>query len=245
VSYYVNANAIGHSMKEMSGKYFNLLTPAGYAFGIWGLVYLALIAFSIYQLSDVYNKSINTDFVNQIGGWFITANLANAAWVVAFINDQIGLSMLIMIVIFIALLKIIINLNMEKWDAEFPVIALIWWPFSLYFGWINVAIIANASAYFTYLGWNGSPLSASTWAFIILTVAALIFISMIWTRNMREYATVGIWGIVAIGVNNLHKNDAVAYYCFALAVLIFLNTAAHGYKNRALGPIRKWRPINK
>jgi hypothetical protein len=152
VSYYVNANAIGHSMKEMSGKYFNLLTPAGYAFGIWGLVYLALIAFSIYQLSDVYNKSINTDFVNQIGGWFITANLANAAWVVAFINDQIGLSMLIMIVIFIALLKIIINLNMEKWDAEFPVIALIWWPFSLYFGWINVAIIANASAYFTYLG---------------------------------------------------------------------------------------------
>jgi hypothetical protein len=62
---------------------------------------------------------------------------------------------------------------------------------------------------------------------------------------MREYATVGIWGIVAIGVNNLHKNDAVAYYCFALAVLIFLNTAAHGYKNRALGPIRKWRPINK
>jgi hypothetical protein len=245
VAYYVNAKMDGSSMKDISDKYDNLLTPAGYAFGIWGLIYLSLIAFSIFQLLDVFKKDINTEFVDKIGGWFIVANLASAAWVISFTNDQIGISMVIMCIIFLSLLKIVINLNMEKWDAPFSIIALIWWPFSLYFGWITVALVANASAYLTYLGWSGSPLTPALWAYIILLIATVIFILMIWKRNMREYATVGIWGIVAIGINNLEKNESIAYYAFVMSVIIFINTALHGYQNRAMGPIRKWRPVNK
>jgi hypothetical protein len=245
VSYYVNARIDGNSMKDISDKYDNLLTPAGYAFSIWGLIYLALIAYSVFQMLDLFNKNRNTDFIDKVGGWFLLANLASAAWVLSFTNDLVGLSMIIMCVIFLSLLRIIINLNMEKWDAPFSVIALIWWPFSLYFGWITVALIANASAYLTSLGWSGNPLTPSLWAYIILLVATIIFILMIWKRNMREYATVGIWGIVAIGVNNLDKNKSIAYYAFFLSVLILINTAVHGYQNRALGPIRKWRPVNK
>lgn len=243
VNYYINSGSTGVSMKAISDQFLNLFTPAGYAFSIWGVIYLMLLAFSVYQLSDLFNKKVNTDFVLDVSGWFILANLANAAWVVVFTNGQVGLSVLIMLVLFASLLKIVLNLNMERTDPFFVYILLVWWPVSAYFGWINVAMIANISTWLTALGWNGSPLTPTIWAILMLLVAGSIFITMVWKRNMREYASAGVWGVVAVGVKNLNSNDAVAYTAFTVAVLVLINVMAHGYKNRSMGPIRKWRPV--
>ena len=241
--YYVNSGANGTAdMKTMSDKYANLLTPAGYAFSIWGLVYLGLFIFAIYQASGFFSKKGNSDVAAKTGIWFILANLCNAAWVFAFSYDQIGLTVLIMTILFISLLRIVQIHNMERWDAQFWTIALLWWPVSLYFGWINVAIIANIACYLTALGWTGAPFNPEVLAIMILIVATTIFITIIWKRNMREYATVGVWGIVAIGINNLESHPTVAWAGFMLAAIIFVNTGVHGYKNRALGPIRRFRP---
>ena len=243
VNYYINSGSTGTSMKVVSDQYINLLTPAGYAFSIWGIIYLMLLAFSVYQLSDWFSKKADTSFVLDISGWFILANLANAAWVVAFINNYIGLSVFIMVVLFISLLKIVLNLNMERSDPSFVYILFVWWPISAYFGWVNVAMLANMSTWLRALGWDGAPLTATAWAIIMLVVAGIIFIAVVWTRNMREYASAAVWGIVAIGVKNQHSNDVVAYTAYIVAVLVLINIMAHGYKNRALGPIRKWRPV--
>ena len=40
----------GKDIGEISAKYPNLFTPAGYAFSIWGLIYLLLLIYVIYQL---------------------------------------------------------------------------------------------------------------------------------------------------------------------------------------------------
>ncbi len=240
INYFFNAPQDGRaSVKEISAKYDTLLTPAGYAFGIWGLIYLGLIIFAVYQLWDLVKKNINTDFVLKIGWWFIIANLANAAWIFAFTSNQIGLSLILICIIFFALLKIVLNINMERWDAPVPIIAFIWWPFSFYFGWINVALMVNAAAYLTALGWNGGPLSPELWTIIILFIAAIIFITMTWKRNMREYANVGVWGIVAIAVKNWNTHPTVAWIALALAIIIFINASVHGYQNRATAPFAK------
>jgi len=243
INYLFNARQGRPSISDISAKYDNLLTPAGYAFGIWGLVYLGLVIFALYQLWDVFNKRTDTSFVSAIGWWFIIANMANAAWVIAFTNDQIGLSVLIMLVLFFALLKIVLNLNMERWDAPVSIIGFIWWPVSLYFGWINVALMINLSAWFTSLGWDGAPLTAELWAIIVLLLASVIFITMIWTRNMREYANVAVWGIVAIAVKHWYEAPAMAWVALAVSVVIFVNAGIHGYKNRATAPFsRKVKP---
>jgi hypothetical protein len=239
VNYFFNGQQGKPSIGEISDKYNNLLTPAGYAFGIWGLIYLALIVFAVYQSGDIFRKDLKRGFILQIGWWFIIANLANAAWVWAFTSDQQGLSLLIMLLIFFSLLKIVLNTNMERWDAPNPVIFYIWWPFSLYFGWINIALIINISAYLTSLGWNGGPLNAETWAILILLVAAIVFITMTWKRNMREYANVGVWGIVAIAVKNWSSQPVVAWVAIAVAILIFINASVHGYLNRATAPFSR------
>lgn len=241
VNYYANTQ-IGLSMKAISDQYLNLFTPAGYAFSIWGFIYIGLLALALYQLLDIFTPKVNNDFVLKIGGWFIVANLANASWVLAFLHNYITLSVFIMMVLFGSLLRIVLNLNMEKWDAPFVTIAFIWWPISLYFGWVNIAFMANVSAWLTSLGWTGSPLTPTFWAMLMLLVATAILITMIWKRNMREYATAAVWGIVAIGVKNTNSNDIVAYTAYVVAAVVLINTMLHGYKNRAMGPIRRFRP---
>lgn len=242
-SYLVNGQQNGKaSISEISARYDTLLTPAGYAFGIWGLVYIGLIIFTVYQMLDLFGKNIKTDFVLKIGWWFTLANLANGAWVYAFTNDQIAVSVILMLVIFFSLLKIVLNINMERWDAPVPVIAFIWWPVSLYFGWINVALMVNVAAYFKSIGWQGGPLTEQLWAIVLLLLASLIFISMVWTRNMREYANVGVWGIVAIGVKNWENEPAVAWVALAVALVIFINASIHGYKNRGTAPFSRTVP---
>jgi hypothetical protein len=233
---------IAASMKSISSKYDNLLTPAGYAFSIWGVIYLALFCFSMYQARSLFSKTADDSIVDKIGPWFILSNVLNALWVIAFTHDLIGLSVIIMVLLFFALLKLIVNLNMEMWDAPFVTIVLTWWPFSLYFGWVNVALAANVSAYLVSLGYTGDPIGPTAWSVIILLLLACIVLAMIWTRNMREYATAAAWGIIAIGIKNLDGSHTVAYTAFLIAALVLVNTAFHGYKNRAYIPIRSLRP---
>lgn len=240
VNYFVNAKQAGTpSISEISARYDTLLTPAGYAFGIWGLIYLGLIIFAVYQSISLFNKKYDNNYVSDIGWWFVLANLANAVWVVAFTNNQIGLSVLIIILLLFSLLKIVFNTNMERWDAPGSIIGFLWWPISLYFGWIVVATIVNIAAWLTSTGWDGAPLSPDSWAIIILIIAGIIFVYMTWNRNMREAANVGVWGIIAIGVKNWGENDLVAYSSIIVAIIIFISASAHGYKNRATAPFRK------
>lgn len=239
INYLANGQQGKSSISEISARYNNLLTPAGYAFGIWGLIYLGLIIFAVYQLWDIFKEGLNHDFVLKIGWWFIIANLANAAWVLVFTNNQIGLSLLFMLIIFFSLLKIVLNINMERWDAPVPIIVFIWWPFSLYFGWINVALLANVSAYLVSIGWNGGPLSPSLWAIIVLIITTIIFVTMVWKRNMREYAFAGAWGIAAIAVKNWDDHQAVAWAAIIATIIICINASVHGYRNRATAPFAR------
>ncbi len=221
-----------NTVGEISRRYENLLTPASYAFSIWGLIYIMLFLFAIFQLRSLFSAKYNDGFVLDISAWFIISNVCNAAWIVAFTYDLIGVSVLIMLVFFVSLLKIILNLNMERWNAPFSTICFIWWPFSLYYGWLSIALIANLSVYFRSLGWDGSPLSQTFWAVAVLLIAGLIFTFMIWSRNMRAYAFAGSWGIVAIAVNNWEPNQMLAYVAAAVAGMVIINALANGYKNK-------------
>lgn len=125
---------------------------------------------------------------------------------------------------------------MERWDAPPAVIFFVWWPFSLYFGWVSVAMIVNIAAWLVSLGWTGWGIAAEFWAIGLLFIAAAIFILMIWKRNMREYAAAASWGIIGISVKNWDNHPAVAWTALLCAAIVLLNAGIHGYQNRALGP---------
>ncbi|MGC1515732.1 MAG: tryptophan-rich sensory protein [Maribacter sp.] len=229
----------GTTIGEISNRYDNLFTPAGYAFAIWGLIFLSLLAYGIFQVRRAFFTSTESAFIEQTGYWFALANLLNCCWVFVFVYDYTGLSVLVMLGILFSLIKVILNTNMERWDAPIATIAFIWWPICLYSGWIAVATIANVSAYLAKLGWEGGMFSEITWTIIMIAVATILNLLMVWKRNMREFASVGIWALFAIYIRHQDAYITIAYSALAGVIILFVAIGIHGYQNRHTNPFKK------
>ena len=111
--YGINGNKVG----VMSAKYSNLFTPAGYAFAIWGIIFIALFIFAVYQIYRTIIRKQTFDFISQAGIWFALATLFTGLWVVIWLYDYTLASVLIMLVILFSLMKVVVNTNMELWRA--------------------------------------------------------------------------------------------------------------------------------
>lgn len=225
----------------ISAEYENLFTPASYAFAIWGLIFLGLLFYGLFQVRRAFFSNKKSDFIEQTGYWFLLANILNSAWVFAWVFDYTGLSVLIMLGILLSLVKIILNTNMERWDAPIEIIVFVWWPICIYSGWIAVATIANISAFLTKLGWQGNFLSESEWTIVMIVIASVLNLIMIHKRNMREFAAVGVWAIFAIFIRHKDSFEYIAYTALAGSAIISLAILWHGYLNRSSNPFKKLR----
>lgn len=238
-NYLINTASGGKSVADISDKYLTLFTPADYAFAIWGLIYLQLIAFLAYHW--VVRKREESAVIERTGIYFAVANVANGSWIIAWIHEYLGLSVLIMIVLLIALIKLVYAHRLEIWDAPVRIIFFIWWPICFYLGWIILATVANISAWLVSLQWSGAPVTPEVWTFLVIIVAMLIYLLLTRFRNMREASLVGIWGLVALAVRHWEERPAIAYFALAAAMVLLVSSAIHGFRNRQTSPFLKWR----
>jgi hypothetical protein len=222
----------GNTMASVSASYQNLFTPAGYAFSIWGIIYIGLGAFVIYQSKGLFGPSGTRDIVDKVGWLFVVSCLANCLWVLAWLYDFTGISVIIMIILLSSLLMIMQRTRMELDVIALKKVALEWWPFTIYIGWISVALIADVAAYLTKIGWDGFGLSEVTWTIVMIVAAVAVNLLITWKRAMREAAMVGAWALVAIAVANWNGTSIVSYSAIAGAVILLINGAFHSYVNR-------------
>jgi hypothetical protein len=163
----VLANALpinGMTTGELSALYPNRFVPAGFTFGIWGVIYLALLGFIVFQFFQSAGKA-----VTSIGTWFFVSCVANASWILTWHYQWPLLSLGLMLLLLFTLIKIYLALNPLKWTSNWPAKV----PFQLYLGWISVATIANTTAVLISYGWTGGPLPEVAWAAIMVAVAAI------------------------------------------------------------------------
>ena len=234
----------GETVGSISDKYSTLFTPAGYAFSIWGIIYLGLIVFAIFQNIRAFKNEADSEFILQIGPWMVLNSLANIAWIFAWLSEHIGLSLLLMLIILGTLIVMISRLNMERWDAPFPIIAFIWWPICIYSGWIAVATIANVSAFLVSIQWL-ALFSAINWTVIMILVAVALNLLMIRFRNMREFAAVGVWALLAIALRHWDAIELIQWTALLGALVLFIALSVHAYINRSTSPLIKFREFYK
>lgn len=234
INYISNAGLLnGNTMKVISDRYANYFTPAGYAFSIWGLIYLALLGFVYYSI--IGRKQAHTALIlSRIGWWFVLSCLANSCWVIAWLNDYIGMSVIIMLIVLISLIAIIARTRMELDAHPLKEYLFIYWPFAMYAGWITVALIANISAYLTKIDWDGWGISGASWAIVMIVVAGLVNIIMVMIRNLREFAAVGIWALFAISVSNNQQQDreSIEYACYIVILVLLAIIIYNGSRSR-------------
>ncbi len=244
-------NFNGKTVGDLSAEYNNLFTPASYAFSIWGLIFLMLLVFGIYGVYSAFAKAstavpnktdsdYRTDFVTTTAPWFFLANVFCSLWVGLWLEEMIGLSVLCMLGILICLIACIIKLDMEIWDAPFPIIAFVWWPICLYSGWISVAIIANVSAWLNHVFEFSQSVEIGITVAMIL-IASIIYLVMVLLFNMREFTMVGVWALVAIFARHHGDLDSIAYVALTKAVMLTLAILWHGYKNYRTNPFFKFQ----
>lgn len=224
----------GNTMKSVSDSYWNLFTPAGYAFSIWGIIYLGLLGFVLYTGRTLFTqKEDNDTVVLEIGWWFVISCIGNSIWVVAWLYGYLLLSAVIMLVILFSLIKIVLNTRMELDFQPLHRYLLIYWPFAFYTGWISVAFIANIAGLLTLNKWDGFGISEVVWTIIMISIAGILNITVILTRNLREFGLVGIWALIAIAVSNSTKGSQdVVVAAYIVAAIIFITIAINGFKNR-------------
>jgi hypothetical protein len=184
---------------EISDRFEVFFIPAGYVFSIWGLIYVGMIAFAVYQALPSQRENRR---LARIAWPFLLASLANITWLFLWHYEFFVLSLGVMVALLLSLIVITLRLvgdqglisQAERWVVDIF--------FSVYLGWISVATISNATIVLDYLGWGGWGLSEQLWTVIMLGVGAVLAWIMSLARGDSAFVMVIIWAFAGIAVKH-------------------------------------------
>lgn len=216
----------GRTAEQISDALPSYFTPAGYTFSIWGLIYLALLGFIVYQALPAQRSN---PLIAKVGWGFVVSSVANAAWLFAWHYGAYLLSVFIMLTMLVTLIIIYRRLNIGKPDPSLSLAdkLLVQFPFSIYLGWITVATIANIASVTNYLGWNGFGIAEPTWAAIMMLVAVVVAGLLLFNRRNVSYAGVLVWAL--FGIRAAQSDVAIVANTAVLAALLITVLALVGY----------------
>ena len=223
----------GKTTKELSDKYPNLFVPAGITFSIWSVIYLMLLIFCIYQIRSLFSKNPEPHLamiLKAIGYLFVLNATFNALWIVAWHYEILPLSILLMFGILGTLVQINKNLKPIQPYLSGGIKVVVKAAFGLYFGWICIAAIANATALLVAYGIMPTSLSGQSWACIMILVGSSVgFISTINVRNGFVGLAI-IWALIGIIIA---RNQDIIYYKYivysaAFGILMMISAMLMG-----------------
>jgi len=217
------ANALpinGVNTGQVSDSYKNLFAPAGLTFAVWGVIYLLLAAYTLYQfgLFQKPEQLFPAKLTIETGILFSLSSIANFAWIFAWHYDMIPLSMLLMLVILVLLAAISLKFKAARLTGRSRLFAGV--AFGVYFGWITVATIANATTLLVDLGWNRFGLPEQLWTILILLVGTLIGSATLIRNRDLAYGLVLVWAYTGILIKHLAAYGFAGQYPEVYAIVI-------------------------
>jgi hypothetical protein len=225
------ANALplnGRTTGEISDRFQVYFTPASYVFSIWGLIYLGLTAFAVYQALPAQRENPR---LRRVGYLFALSCLANVVWLFLWHYEIFPLTLVAMVALLLSLIGVYLRLEIgrtrvsaaERWLARVP--------FSIYLGWITVATVANATSLLDYLGWSGWGVSPEAWTVIMLVVGAGIASAVGLTRGDVAYMLVIVWAFAGIAVKHA-ATPVVATAAWVTAALVVVMLVVSALRQR-------------
>jgi len=207
----------GRPVSEVTYQYNSLFTPAGYAFSIWGLIYLSFLLYAIHALRP---SQRNDAFYDRMLAPFMLANILTMVWQYVFRLDKVGGSMIV-ILLTLATAFVLFNrakaaINTGKYSNWHTV------PFSLFLGWLCVATIANTSVWLKSTGWTGGTLGEPGWTAIMIAIALMT--GCLISVTLRDYIIplVVSWAAIAIWVASRNTSNIVSNAALAAGIISFV-----------------------
>lgn len=200
----------GNLTADIADNIPNLFVPAGLTFAIWGVIYILILLFAGYQLAQLFGKiDERNEYLDKISFWFILGCIGNIVWVFLWHYEQIILSMIPILVLFISLLISYVRLDIGNSDASKRERYFIHLPISVYFGWLTVAIIANVTAVLVTLEVGDLFLGEVLWTVLVIIVAMIITLLVIYQKHDVGYSLVIIWALLGIIIKQYGSNQMI------------------------------------
>jgi len=216
----------GVTSGEVSDLYPTLVTPAGFTFSIWGVIYMFLLVFIVYQALP---KNRDQPFLRQIGLLFALSGACNVSWLFLWHYEMVTYSLVLMFALLATLIGVYLRLDIGRAAVSLKEMAFVHMPFSVYLGWISIATIANVSVALTAAGWDGGGIEPVTWAVVIICVALLLSLAMLVTRKDIAYSFVVVWALVGIlEKQSEHQTIVLASEIGILLLLVAIGVTVAG-----------------
>jgi benzodiazapine receptor len=213
----------GLTSGEVSDLYPTLITPAGFTFAIWGIIYALLLVFIVYQSLP---RNRDKPFLNQISILFALSGIWNISWLFLWHFQLIIYSLILMIALLATLIIIYLRLNIGRADVTLKEKISVHLPFSVYLGWISIATIANVAVTLTFIGWDGWGIQPVNWTIIIIAMALILTLVVLATRRDLAYSLVIIWALVGIITKQIEYPNIILAAEGSIAILLIATVAA-------------------
>ncbi len=187
----------GKTPGELSDLYVNLFVPSGLTFAIWGVIYLQLAAFVIYQFMLAL-KGDEKQVLKDISYWFILSSIFNIGWIFAWHYELMIVSILAMLGLLASLIVLYQRLGIGQGRGDNSRKSCIHATFSVYLGWISVATIANITAALVKYQWTGWGISQQVWTIVMVSIAAILGLVFLFIHNDIFYTLVVDWALIGI-----------------------------------------------
>jgi hypothetical protein len=218
----------GTPIAEAAGGWLNAdstpLAPGTGAFRIWSLIYLGLLAYSVWQLLPAQRRSGRHRVLRP---WAAASMLLNAAWIwVVQFGWLVG--SLVVIVVLLAVLGRIVDLLVRTGPEGRADAIITDGTFGLYLGWVTIATVANASAVLAAAGFEAFGLPIAVVASVVLAVATAIGVATAWRSGGRIAPALALgWGLAWITVGRLDGGleSAGTAVAAAIAAVVVLGSA--------------------
>jgi benzodiazapine receptor len=208
----------GVNTAQISDSNPTLITPAGYVFSIWGIIYFLLGVFVIFQALPNQREK---EYTKKIGWLFVLSSIINIIWLFLWQYEFLSLSVVLMFLLLATLLSIYLRLGIGKSSVTLREKIVVHLPFSVYLGWITIASIANVSVTLVSANWNGFGIDAEIWAALIIIVALVITLLVLFTRRDIAYSLVIIWALIGIALKQ-SGNQTIVTLTEVSAIIVLL-----------------------
>jgi len=161
--------------------------PAGYAFAIWGLIYLWLIVHAIFGLLRCAD-----DAGWDSGRWPLFVSLGvGSGWIAVANTSPIWATVMIWVMLAGALVALFLAPREDRWLVQAPL--------ALYAGWLTAASWVSIGLLLGGYGLTGMQTAALIAVPLAVIFAAAVQIAL---RGAPEYGAAVIWALVAVVIAN-------------------------------------------
>ncbi|SMQ62450.1 hypothetical protein SAMN06297468_0702 [Altererythrobacter xiamenensis] len=214
----------GEPIGDRSDSVRTLITPSGWAFSIWGPLFLGSAVYAIWQaLPGQRHNSL----LNQIGWWSVGALSAQGFWAIytQFANLTIISAIIIAfsLICLLAILRTLVYREIPFTASERWIVTLV---FSALAAWLTAATIVNISATLAYYGIGGDFAFPYITAGIVLVGGIIASIAVARSKGNPWYALVFCWALLAIYFRGGQESQAIAIACIVSGVLTAAAAAA-------------------